>query len=86
MPTYNQIYNSVFSADFIAIRGVPDLPGMRLKRIEAYGVDGYAFKENAYRAEPSLLTTFSAVDTVAQAAALEGNLKNMQGTEGVLYD
>ena len=79
----NRIYhpNSGYFWDFISIKGNPDLPGMALKPIEKAGVDGIAFKEMEFRAEPTPLYLKALADDAAAATLLVSDMKNIQGTQ-----
>jgi len=79
--------------DFIAIHGLPDLPGMSQKRLQKQGVSGYAFKDQGYHAEPTPLSMVTLATSSAHLQTTMGGLKNLQGQlvrvwspQGIYFD
>jgi len=82
----NRIVYGLSYWDFISIKGYPDLPGMKLKTIEKDGVDGAAFLEMHFSADPTPLYCHALVETEVQMNQFVADLKNLQGTNVTLYD
>ena len=84
MPVNRIVYGSSFW-DFIEISGHPDLPGQTLKAIEKDGVDGVAFKEMQFSANPTPLYLRGLAVDAADLQLFIANVKNLQGTQVTLY-
>ena len=81
----NRITNAFGTWDFVEIKGHPDLPGQELKAIEKDGVDGVAFKEMQFSADPTPLYLKALAVSPADLLLWIANMKNLQGTQATLY-
>ena len=82
----NQIVYGGLTFNFVSAGGNIDLPGMTLEAIEKRGVDGVAFLENAFRAEPSPIYLRVLVSSYAALQQAVADMKNLQGTQVTFYD
>lgn len=85
MPS-NRINYGLFNWDFITCKGFPDLPGRKLKTIQKQGVNGRAFKQMEYDADPTPIYCTALVNTFAQAVQWVADMKNLQGLQVTFYD
>ena len=81
----NRIVYGVSYWDFIEIKGHPDLPGQTLKTIRKDGVDGVAFKEMEFSANPTPLYLRGLAVDAADMQLFIANVKNLQGTQVTIY-
>lgn len=81
----NRIVYGLTTWDFIEISGHPDLPGQTLKTIQKDGVDGVAFKEMAFTAQPTSMYLRGLAINYADLQLFIANVKNLQGCQVSIY-
>lgn len=81
----DRITYGVYTWNFIAIHGAPDLPDWTLKPIKKDGVDGIAFKYQDRMAEPSTLTLEAAAEDLLDEAAWMASMKALVGYGITIY-
>lgn len=84
MPADRIVYGA-FSWQFVAIRGVPQLPDANLQRIKKRGVDGAAYLYVDREAEPSTLTLEAAALNQADEESWIASMSNLVGLQVTVY-
>jgi hypothetical protein len=71
--------------NFVRMEGHPDLPGQHLISVEKDGVDGVAFVESEFRADPTPIYLMGIAVNDYDKLLFIANMKNLQGTQVSLY-
>lgn len=82
---HDRIVYGIYSWDFVAIEGIPQVVQRTLKAVKQPGVDGVAFKYMANDAQPSRLTLIAVATDQSDEEAWIAAMANLTGRQVSIY-